>query len=217
MRQIRIRSCKLRCMTVRDHIQPIKEPAWEIARLFPLQGEWSEDDYLNLPDNSRIELVNGRLVFIPMPTISHQIIIAFLYRLLSAYLIETQPEALVLFTSVPVRLAKDLMREPDILVVLKGLASQKEDKFVERPDMVIEVLSPSNRENDLIDKRVEYAVAKIPEYWIVDPLGKTMTVLTLRKGQYREHGVFAAGTNATSKLLPGFAVNVDDLWRSVAR
>lgn len=198
-------------------VAPLKEPAWEIARLFPLQGEWSEQDYLSLPNNARIELVQGRLVFSPMPTITHQIIIAFLYQRLIAYLENTYSNALVLFASVPVRLAKGLLREPDILVLLKGLASQKEDKFVEQPDLVVEVLSPGNRENDLIEKRAEYAAAKIPEYWIVDPIGKTVTVLTLRRGQYREHGVFVAGTVATSRLLPGFEVSVSDLWRAIAR
>ncbi len=204
-------------MLTQAPVIPVKEPAWEIARLFPLQGEWDEIDYLNLPDNTKIELSNGQLIFLPMPTISHQIILAFLYKLFSAYLADTYPEALVLFASVPVRLAKDNMREPDILLVLKGLDSQPQDQFVEQPDLVVEILSPSNRGNDLIEKRIEYAQAKIPEYWIVDPLGKTVTVLILKRGQYREHGVFGAGAIATSKLLPNFAVAVDNVWPKLAR
>ncbi len=64
--------------------------------------------------------------------------------------------------------------------------------------------------HDIETKRVEYAQAGIPEYWIVDPEEETITVLVLkpRRKTYVEHGRFGKGTRATSKLLPGFSVDV---------
>jgi Uma2 family endonuclease len=59
-----------------------------------------------------------------------------------------------------------------------------------------------------VEKREEYAEAGIPEYWIVNPLNRTITVLTLEGDTYREHGIFAPGAQATSVLLAGFAVDV---------
>ena len=58
--------------------------AWEIATLFPPQGHWSAEEYLDLTDgtNRRIELVDGRLEFLPMPTELHQALVAFLYQAL---------------------------------------------------------------------------------------------------------------------------------------
>ena len=50
------------------------EPTWEIARLFPPQGMWSEEEFFALPNNHRIEFADGRLDFLPMPTIYHQLI-----------------------------------------------------------------------------------------------------------------------------------------------
>ena len=69
-----------------------------------------------------------------------------------------------------------------------------------------------NRERDLEVKREEYAKAGIAEYWIVDPQEQRITVLTLDGQTYREHSVFGLGTQATSVLLPGFAVTVSDVF-----
>src|SRR5215468_3237617 len=64
------------------------EPAWEVALLFPAQGEWSEDDYLWLTDHTRglVELTDGHVEVLPMPTDEHQRIVLCLYRALYAFL-----------------------------------------------------------------------------------------------------------------------------------
>ena len=69
-----------------------------------------------------------------------------------------------------------------------------------------------NRQRDYVEKRREYAEAGIAEYWIVDPQDRKVTVLTLDGQQYREHGLFGAGENASSALLAGFQVAVDDVF-----
>jgi len=71
---------------------------------------------------------------------------------------------------------------------------------------------PENRKRDLETKRNDYAAAGIPEYWIIDPEERQITVLILQGKEYREHGVFGSGTDASSVLLPGFAVAVDAVF-----
>ena len=61
-------------------------------------------------------------------------------------------------------------------------------------------------------KRADYTEASVPEYWIVDPDGETVTVLTLAGDAYVEHGVFARGDAATSALLYGVVVDVNSLF-----
>jgi Uma2 family endonuclease len=68
------------------------------------------------------------------------------------------------------------------------------------------------RERELTVKRHDYAEARIPEYWIVNPLDETVTVLTLDGEQYVEHGIFPRGTQATSPLLEGFTVPVSTVF-----
>lgn len=111
-----------------------------------------------------------------------------------------------------VRLRRGKFREPDILYV--GPARTIHARYSEGADLVIEILSPSrqDRQRDLVIKRAEYAAARIPEYWIVDPETTTITVLTLDGDAYRVHGEFQPGATATSVLLPGFSVDVTDCF-----
>src|SRR2546428_9829914 len=74
------------------------EPAWEVALLFPDQGEWSEDDYLWLTDHTRclVEFTDGHVEVLPMPTDAHQRIVLFLYRALYAFLAAIPAHCLVI-------------------------------------------------------------------------------------------------------------------------
>ena len=184
------------------------EPAWNVALLFPSQGDWTEEEYLALETNHLIELSDGWLEVLPMPTLLHQLIVRYLFQLLDAF-VKAQTTGEVLFAALPVRLWPGKMREPDVLYLRpKRLRNLK--KPPQGADLVMEVVSgsPDDRKRDLVIKRKEYAKAGIAEYWIVDPDERTVTVLTLGKKTYRVHGVFGPGSTATSVLLPGFAVDV---------
>ena len=65
---------------------------------------------------------------------------------------------------------------------------------------------------DYVEKAEDYAAAGIAEYWIVDPQERKITVLTLTDTEYREHGVFIEGDDASSVLLAGFACRVSDVF-----
>jgi Uma2 family endonuclease len=67
-------------------------------------------------------------------------------------------------------------------------------------------------ERDLIQIRAEYAEAGVPEYWIVNPLTGTITVLRLEGGAYAESGQFQRGQAAVSILLAGFSIDVADVF-----
>jgi Uma2 family endonuclease len=74
--------------------------------------------------------------------------------------------------------------------------------------LVVEVVSENNPERDLIDKRGDYAEARIPEYWIVNPLNETITILRLSGAGYEEAGVYRRGQLAVSALQPEFSIDV---------
>jgi Uma2 family endonuclease len=76
--------------------------------------------------------------------------------------------------------------------------------------------SPDDRERDLVTKRAEYARARIPEYWIVDPQEGRITVLRLEGDRYVVHGEFLKGSKASSVLLPGFVVDVTEAFAAGA-
>ncbi len=94
---------------------------------------------------------------------------------------------------------------------------RRHEEFWDGADLVVEVISSSDPRRDLETKRAEYAVAGIPEYWIVDPRDETVTVLTLPTGQseYADAGKYARGEAAASVLLDGLTVDVAEVFSQV--
>jgi Uma2 family endonuclease len=188
------------------------EPAWEVALLFPSQGAWSEADYFALDTNRLVELVDGKLEVLPMPTFSHQFILTYLYEILTSYL-KVRKLGRVLLAPLPTRIRANTVREPDLMyfsaIRLKGIG-----KYPTGADLVMEIVSEGAdaHERDYKDKRKDYAQLGIPEYWIVDPQTERITVLVLKGKQYRVHGEFAPGQQATSVLLDGFAADVSAVF-----
>ncbi len=189
------------------------EPTWEIAHLFPNQGFWSEGDYLALETNRLVEFSHGTVEVLPMPTLKHQFVALYLYRLLHRF-VNTKALGTVVAAPVQVQLWEGKFREPDVLFMFNQHRHRCYDRYWEGADLVIEVVSGGrkDRERDLVTKRAEYAQAGIPEYWIVDPEPETVTVLRLDGESYAVHGVFRRGDVATSVLLNGFTANVDEVF-----
>jgi Uma2 family endonuclease len=184
------------------------EPAWDIALLFPPQGEWTEEEYLALDTNHLIELSDGHLEVLPMPTPFHQRIVTYLLEMLKAFVVAGKLGE-VLPAPLPVRLWPGQLREPDLVFVRPGRIPDPK-RPPEGADLAMEVVSEGeeNRQRDLVTKRDEYFRAGIQEYWIVDPEQRKITVLVPGEGGYKVHGEFTPGMVATSVLLPGFSVDV---------
>lgn len=195
----------------RPRISTRGEPSWEVAYCFPKQGDWTEADYLSFETaNFPVELVDGCLEFLPMPTRSHQRLLRYLLGLLEP-VVKRSSLGEVLFAPCPIRLTPELLREPDLFIV-----KQSDNNPPDAADVswVLEIVSPGakNRERDLIDKRRDYARAKVREYWIVDPDERQVTVLCLKGKSYRVHGEFVPGAVAASLLLPEFQIDVANLF-----
>jgi len=188
------------------HTDHPAEPAWEIARLFPAQGYWSEEEYLGLETNHLVEFSEGRVEVLPMPTDIHQTIVGYLF---TAFLSWVQRfGGKVLFAPFRVRLWPGKFREPDLVLMLAAHDDRRHDQYWDGADLVVEVVSADDPERDLVLKRQEYAQADIPEYWIVDPQTQTIRVLHLEAGRYTERGPFKRGEIATSVLLEGLRIDV---------
>lgn len=176
--------------------------------LTPLQGLWTREQYLALTDDSRylLEFTDGVLEVLPMPTYQHQRIVRFLLFALFTFIAPRGGTAI----QSPLRLEirPGAFREPDVLLVLDMNDARCQEPFWLGADFVVEIISPDDSKRDTQVKRLEYAQAGIPEYWLVDPRNETITVLTLVGQAYSEHGVFGRGQQATSVLLPEFTVQV---------
>ena len=186
------------------------EPAWEAAYMLPAQGDWNEEDFLKFHTNRMAELVNGRLEILPMPTLKHQRILRWLLENFEAH---APIGSITLFAPLPTRLFPGTIREPDLLYIAPENAPAPDVDYPSHLDLALEIVSPGQdaRQRDYEDKRKDYALAGIPEYWIVDPQQSQVTVLVLQNNTYVEYGVFGIDDTASGLLLPTLHVNVREM------
>ena len=196
---------------VTSHGWQLVAPNDDVYSLKTLQGLWTEEQYLALSDDAAylIEFDDGTIEALPMPTDKHQVILLFLYDLLRAFLRTSGGKVLVAPLRLQIR--PGTFREPDILLVRNARDPRRQERFWLGADLVVEIVSPDDPERDTVTKRADYAAAGIPEYWIVNPLDATISVLALDGENYREAGIYRRGEQAASVVLEGFLVAVDDV------
>lgn len=184
----------------------------EVLDLTLIQGSWTEEQYLTITDSTSrlLEFDNGVIEVLPMPTPEHQKILALLYELFVAFV---RPRGgIVLFSPLRVLVRPHKYREPDLVVLRDKDDPRQNERYWTGVDLALEVVSPKGPKRDTKLKRAEYARAGIPEYWIVNPLDDTVTVLVLEGDIYSELGVFRRGERAVSRLFEGFEVSVDAVF-----
>ena len=195
------------------------EPAWDVARVFPLQGKWSVDDYLNFTDGltQLVEYSAGHVEVLEVPTTAHQRILLFLYKLISRF-VDDRDLGEVL-AALRVQVAADVFREPDIVFVSRKHRGYVQERFWTGADLVVEIVSDDakSRDRDYVVKRADYAAAGIAEYWIVDPVERRLTLLTLQGAEYVSAGEFKPGEHAASKLLDGLTIDVAATFKAAER
>jgi Uma2 family endonuclease len=113
-----------------------------------------------------------------------------------------------------VRLAPKLVRQPDVLLIREEHRGQIRDGILYgAPDWVAEIISPSSRHTDEVEKLEEYAAAGIPEYWLLDPKAKSIRVYALRGSEtYTVIGTYTPGETAKSETIVGFEVAVSSIF-----
>ncbi|MEO5952029.1 MAG: Uma2 family endonuclease [Chloroflexia bacterium] len=179
--------------------------------LASLQGSWGVEQYLRLTDqtNRLMEYTDGCIEVLPMPTENHQAMLEWLFLALRVFIESLGGK--VRFAPLRLMVRDGKFREPDILLVRDARDPRRQNQYWRGADLVVEVVSEDDPERDITIKRADYANAGIPEYWIVNPLNETITVLELKGDSYLEHGVFGRGERASSKLLSGFGVSVNEV------
>ena len=184
------------------------------VRSWPEQGQWTYADWLGLPDDGfRYELIEGELFVSPSPSVQHQIAIS---SLLSAMYQHAKEEdlGLVLTAPIGVRLPEEeTIVQPDLLFISRERLDLVKDNVIDgAPDLVVEILSPSNWVFDRTRKQKAYEQAGVREYWIVDYRARTVDVLVLEGREFVQRGHYGAGSVAPSEVLSGFVMSVADIF-----
>ena len=167
---------------------------------------YTEEDYYNLPETVRAELIDGQIYYMSAPSRIHQKILMFLSKTIANYIDSKDGSCEVYPAPFAVKLFEDddkTVVEPDISVICDP------NKLTDRgctgaPDWIVEIVSPSTSSHDYIRKLNLYAKAGVKEYWIIDPRTEKVFVYHLDQ----------ADVNADSYTFQDkIKVNIyDDLW-----
>lgn len=141
------------------------------------QGDYTLEDYYAIPDERRVELIDGVIYDMSAPTFVHQRIAALIWLKLQTYVFKKKGTCVPGVSPIDVQLDCDdkTMIQPDVVVVCDR------DKIINRciygaPDFVVEVLSPSTGKKDSTIKLRKYKDAGVREYWMIDPDKKKVVV-----------------------------------------
>lgn len=153
----------------------------------PQSQIYTEEDYYNLPENVRAELIDGQIYYMSAPSRIHQEILNFMNTEINIYLRSKKGPCKVYPAPFAVKLFEDddkTILEPDISVICNP------DKLTDRgctgaPDWIVEIISPSTASRDYIYKLNLYAKAGVREYWIVDPNSKKIFVYHLEQPDFK--------------------------------
>jgi Uma2 family endonuclease len=180
----------------------------------PPQGRWTYADWEALDHEFyRYEIINGVLYMSKSPSSFHQWVILKLVELVGIPA-KNQGLAYPYFAPIGVMMPGCDPVQPDFVVVLASNASIIRDRRIFGvPDLIVEILSPSNRAYDGSTKLDAYAHAGLPEYAIVDPAARTLTLYRLDEhGRYSTSRVFGAEETVSFDCLPTLTFQVGQLF-----
>lgn len=146
------------------------------------QGEYTLEDYYALPEERRVELIDGVIYDMASPSTIHQALSGAIGQRLVNYIMGKKGKCVTFFTPVDVQLDCDnrTMVQPDVLIVCDR------SKIIRRciygaPDFIVEILSHSTRRKDMSVKLAKYTEAGVREYWMIDPDRKKIVVYDLEQ------------------------------------
>ncbi len=176
------------------------------------QIEMSYDEYVKWFGEGHIgEWVEGRVVEFMPPDERHQDVVLFLAQVLNLFVL-TRNLGKVMISPFEMRIRDGRSsREPDVLFVSTKHLGRIDGTRLDGPaDLVIEVVSDESVTRDQREKMIDYAMARVPEYWIIDPRPTRELVKGYRLAPESyyiniEHG--SAGT-PVSQVVPGFPIDV---------
>lgn len=192
----------------------VAERAWP-----PPQGQWTYEDWLRLPDDGwQYEVIKGVLYMTPAPNTDHQLVSRELLWHMLNYI---KQHGLGELFDAPIDVylpGQETPVEPDLVFIATARQEIISKRGIEdAPDLIVEILSPSNWWRDRRAKLPLYEETGVPEFWIIDPDLQTVEVYVLRDQQYVLLGQWGQGELVTSQALTGFQVAVDDIMPTANR
>ncbi len=177
----------------------------------------SFDEWVGLGEDEPGELVDGHLEDEELPDATHELCVSWLIRALGAWL---AGRGFVFGSELKIALGPNRGRKPDVVVYLPGgKAPPRRGALSEPPDIVIEVVTPTPRDErrDRVEKMSEYARFGVRFYWLVDPALGTFEIFERTPAGFTQVVAVTEGTIERVPGCDGLVLQIDALWAELAR
>ena len=176
-----------------------------IQSLFDTPGKarMSAEDYIASPQSAhKSDLIEGVFVMASPASIAHEDIQYFIGTTMRNF-VTARHLGLVAGPNMAFRLSDDNVYQPDVSFLQQDRLHLAGEVYVYgAPDLAVEVISPSSRQYDAFEKRINYARAGVREYWLVDPIERSVAIYTLEGDQFVR--VAQSDDLLRSHVLPGY-------------
>jgi Uma2 family endonuclease len=191
------------------------------ALVLDINRRYTYADYLTWMDDVRRELIDGFISMMAGTSRYHGKVGVNIIVEMRVYLKSNRCDCEVYTAPIDVLLPKNGETEndkiydvvqPDVFVVCGGWKGGA-NAFLGAPDMVVEILSQSNRKKDLIKKFHLYEKAGVREYWIADPKVKTVSAYVMQEnGEYDDGEVYQTGEKIPVHIFDGHLIDMNDIF-----
>lgn len=162
----------------------------------------------------RLEYFNGEVVYLESPSVEHQRVLLNIAAEFRNYFRGKPCEAFISpldLWLINKEKALNVKVQPDLMVICDK-AGLKENAYYGVPALIIEIISPSNKNHDRIRKYSTYMEFGINEYWMVNPELKTVEVYTLEKGEYKQAAIYKSDDCAVSQTFKELKIHLDEIF-----
>ena len=176
--------------------------------------KYTVEDYMLLEEGAPFQLIENDLIMSPSPSLIHQLILGEFYDALKTFNKNQNLNGLVVLSPIDVYFDNDNVYQPDILFISEDKKNLIMDGRIHgAPDLIIEVLSPTNAYYDLRQKMRIYEKYGVNEYIIVDPIEENADLYILKEGIYHLQQKAQKTETLNSLVLPGLGFELDKLFQ----
>ena len=178
----------------------------------PEKKTYTYKDYAQLPEGAPYELINGQLVEEPSPSSLHQDIAFTLSGMLYDFL-KSKKCGKAFAAPLDVYFEEKETFQPDLIFISnKRLNIVKEQNIEGAPDIIFEILSPATAYYDLRHKKDIYAKHGVKEYWIIDPMEKSIEVYEQKDSEFELHSKQINSGKVNSQVLSTFTFTLEEIF-----
>ncbi|MCL2064504.1 MAG: Uma2 family endonuclease [Candidatus Cloacimonetes bacterium] len=180
-----------------------------------LEVHYTYADYLTWDDDVRYELIDGVAYALAAPSRDHQVILGELHTQFNTILKNKDCKPFMAPSDVRLNVKglNDDVFQPDLFVICDKSKFNKLS-YIGAPELIIEIISPSTAQKDRIKKYQKYLEAKVKEYWIVDPISKSVSVFILENDRYM-HSIFSINDKIPVSVLKDCVIDMKAVFDEV--